>query len=161
MAGSWSYTPGDQYKPTDELIEKLVDIVSKGGNFLLNIGPGPDGTLAPDAYDRVKGMGDYAGKRRSYLWHTHPDVVQRRRKRAVHPIEGWQNFVRLPVQFSERRPGTNQNNLDQRRQNHHAWKRKKPEVENYGTGCVHQLASRTGSCWQTRLGPKNQPITCQ
>lgn len=59
MAGSWSYAPGDQYKPTDELIEKLVDIVSKGGNFLLNIGPGPDGTLAPDAYDRMKGIGDW------------------------------------------------------------------------------------------------------
>jgi len=59
MVGSWSYTPGDQYKPTDELIEKLVDIVSKGGNFLLNIGPGPDGTLAPDAYNRMKGMGDW------------------------------------------------------------------------------------------------------
>lgn len=40
MAGSWSYVPNDKYKPTDELIEKLVDIVSKGGNFLLNIGPG-------------------------------------------------------------------------------------------------------------------------
>ncbi|MCC6410599.1 MAG: alpha-L-fucosidase [Saprospiraceae bacterium] len=59
MAGSWSYTPNDQYKPTNELIEKLVDIVSKGGNFLLNIGPGPDGTLAPDAYDRMKGIGDW------------------------------------------------------------------------------------------------------
>ena len=59
MAGSWSYTPGDQYKPTDELIEKLVTIVSKGGNFLLNTGPGPDGTLAPDAYDRMKGVGDW------------------------------------------------------------------------------------------------------
>lgn len=59
MAGSWSYAPGDQYKPTNELIKKLVDIVSKGGNFLLNIGPGPDGTLAPDAYDRMKGIGDW------------------------------------------------------------------------------------------------------
>ncbi|MBK6903994.1 MAG: alpha-L-fucosidase, partial [Saprospirales bacterium] len=59
MAGSWSYVPKDQYKPTDELIEKLADIVSKGGNFLLNIGPGPDGELDPVAYDRLKEIGEW------------------------------------------------------------------------------------------------------
>ena len=59
MAGSWSYVPNDQYKPTDELIEKLADIVSKGGNFLLNIGPGPDGELDPLAYDRLKEIGEW------------------------------------------------------------------------------------------------------
>ncbi len=37
MATSWSYVPNDIYKPTNEIIEKLVDIVSKGGNYLLNI----------------------------------------------------------------------------------------------------------------------------
>jgi len=59
MATSWSYVPNDIYKPADELIEKLVDIVSKGGNFLLNIGPGPDGELAPVAYDRLKEIGNW------------------------------------------------------------------------------------------------------
>ncbi len=59
MAGSWSYVPNDHYKPTDELIEKLADIVSKGGNYLLNIGPGPDGELDPVAYDRLKEIGEW------------------------------------------------------------------------------------------------------
>ena len=59
MATSWSYVPGDKYKPTDELIEKLVDIVSKGGNYLLNIGPGPDGEFDPVAYERLKEIGDW------------------------------------------------------------------------------------------------------
>jgi alpha-L-fucosidase len=59
MAGSWSHTPNDKYKPTNELVEKLVDIVSKGGNFLLNIGPDPNGELDADAYDRLKGIGDW------------------------------------------------------------------------------------------------------
>lgn len=57
MAGSWSYVPNDVYKPTNELVEKLVDIVSKGGNYLLNIGPGPDGELDPTAYQRLKEIG--------------------------------------------------------------------------------------------------------
>ena len=54
MAGSWSYVPNDKYRPANELIEKLVDIVSKGGNYLLNIGPGPDGEFDPVAYERLK-----------------------------------------------------------------------------------------------------------
>lgn len=57
MAGSWSYVPNDTYKPAVELIQKLVDIVSKGGNLLLNIGPGPDGEWDPTAYDRLKKIG--------------------------------------------------------------------------------------------------------
>lgn len=57
MGNSWSYVPNDVYKPANELIEKLVDIVSKGGNYLLNIGPGPDGELDSVAYQRLKEMG--------------------------------------------------------------------------------------------------------
>lgn len=57
MGGSWSYVPGDHYKPTDEIIEKLVDIVSKGGNYLLNIGPSPEGEFDPVAYERLRQIG--------------------------------------------------------------------------------------------------------
>lgn len=59
MATSWSYVPNDKYKPTNELIEKLVDIVSKGGNYLLNIGPGPDGEFDPVAYERLADIGKW------------------------------------------------------------------------------------------------------
>jgi alpha-L-fucosidase len=59
MATSWSYVPNDTYKPTEEIIEKLVDVVSKGGNFLLNIGPGPDGELDSVAYARLREIGDW------------------------------------------------------------------------------------------------------
>lgn len=59
MATSWSYVPGDIYKPTSELIQKLVDIVSKGGNFLLNIGPDPNGELDSIAYSRLNEIGEW------------------------------------------------------------------------------------------------------
>jgi alpha-L-fucosidase len=59
MATSWSYVPNDTYKPADEIIKKLVDIVSKGGNYLLNIGPGPDGELDANAYQRLKEIGSW------------------------------------------------------------------------------------------------------
>ncbi len=59
MGNSWSYVPNDVYKPADEIVKKLVDIVSKGGNYLLNIGPGPDGELDPVAYSRLKEIGSW------------------------------------------------------------------------------------------------------
>ena len=59
MGNNWSYVPNDVYKPTNELIEKLVDIVSKGGNHLLNIGPGPDGQMDPIALQRLKEIGTW------------------------------------------------------------------------------------------------------
>jgi alpha-L-fucosidase len=57
MATSWSYVPNDAYKPTRTLIHLLVDIVAKGGNFLLNVGPGPDGEWHAAAYDRLREIG--------------------------------------------------------------------------------------------------------
>jgi len=59
MGNSWSYVPNDIYKPANEIIEKLVDIVSKGGNYLLNIGPSPEGELDPAAYQRLKEVGEW------------------------------------------------------------------------------------------------------
>jgi len=57
MATSWSYVPGDPYKSPRVLVHMLLDVVAKGGNLLLNIGPGPDGTWDPSAYDRLEALG--------------------------------------------------------------------------------------------------------
>ncbi len=59
MATSWSYVPNDVYKSSGVLIKNLVDVVSKGGNFLLNIGPAPDGTLDSAAYNRLRDIGEW------------------------------------------------------------------------------------------------------
>lgn len=57
MGNSWSYVPGDTYKSSRNLIHTLVKIVSRGGNLLLNIGPGPKGDWDPIAYERLKDIG--------------------------------------------------------------------------------------------------------
>jgi len=41
------------------LIHLLVDIVSKGGNFLMNVGPQPDGELPAEAVARMREMGEW------------------------------------------------------------------------------------------------------
>lgn len=59
MATQWSYKPDDIYKSTHSILTTLVQIVSRGGNLLLNVGPGPDGELHPDAYRRLREIGDW------------------------------------------------------------------------------------------------------
>ncbi len=59
MGDQWSYKPDDKYKSTHKLIGMLVDIVAKGGNFLLNVGPQPDGEFPPIALSRLKEIGDW------------------------------------------------------------------------------------------------------
>jgi alpha-L-fucosidase len=59
MGDSWSFVPGDNYKSTATLIHLLCKIVSMGGNFLLNVGPGPDGEFDPIAYSRLMEIGQW------------------------------------------------------------------------------------------------------
>jgi len=59
MAQQWSYKPNDQYKSTRQLIQLLVDVVAKGGNLLLNVGPQPDGRLPAEAVTRMQEIGQW------------------------------------------------------------------------------------------------------
>ena len=58
MNRTWGYKSWDhEWKSTTEIIQKLCDIASKGGNFLLNIGPKADGTIPQPSIDRLKEVG--------------------------------------------------------------------------------------------------------
>jgi alpha-L-fucosidase len=57
---TWAYNKNDRaFKSTKQLIKTLADVASKGGNFLLNIGPAPDGTIQPEFEERLRGIGDW------------------------------------------------------------------------------------------------------
>lgn len=72
MGNSWSYVPGDTYKTPAQLIHLLCRIVSRGGNFLLNIGPGPDGEWAPEAYHRLEEIGKWMDQNGKAIYNTRP-----------------------------------------------------------------------------------------
>ena len=55
--GGWSFTPNAKYMSGREGVHLLVDIVAKGGNLLLNVAPGPDGTWQQGAYDLLAEIG--------------------------------------------------------------------------------------------------------
>jgi alpha-L-fucosidase len=56
---SWSYVTNWESKTTDDLIDDLVDIVSKNGSLLLNVGPKSDGTIPLDQQEVLLQMGDW------------------------------------------------------------------------------------------------------
>jgi len=72
MGNAWGYVPNDNYKSTHTLIHLLVDIVAKGGNFLLNIGPKPDGTLPEPALQRLTEMGAWMDINKEAIYATQP-----------------------------------------------------------------------------------------
>jgi alpha-L-fucosidase len=49
---SWGYIQNPDYKTAEQIVGDLIDIVSKNGALLLNIGPRPDGTI-PDEQERI------------------------------------------------------------------------------------------------------------
>ena len=49
---SWGYIEGDTFKTARSIVQQLVDIVSKNGNLLLNVGPRSDGTI-PDEVQKI------------------------------------------------------------------------------------------------------------
>jgi alpha-L-fucosidase len=60
MNDTWGYKSDDHnWKSTTDLIHKLSDIASKGGNFLLNIGPTAEGDIPAPIIERLKQMGKW------------------------------------------------------------------------------------------------------
>jgi len=58
MNGSWGYKVSDNnWKSTDTLIRNLVDIASKGGNYLLNVGPTAEGLIPAPSIERLEEIG--------------------------------------------------------------------------------------------------------
>lgn len=53
----WGYRYSDTYKSARTLVHILIQVVSRGGNLALNVGPQPNGALPVEAVREIKGMG--------------------------------------------------------------------------------------------------------
>ena len=60
MNTTWGYSDHDQaWKSPETLIHNLIDIVSKGGNYLLNIGPKGDGSIPDESIESMRVVGTW------------------------------------------------------------------------------------------------------
>jgi alpha-L-fucosidase len=75
MNDTWGYKSSDtNFKSADVLIRNLVDIASKGGNYLLNIGPDSTGTVPPSEVERLHKVGAWLAVNGESIYGTHPTL---------------------------------------------------------------------------------------
>ncbi|MUT65351.1 alpha-L-fucosidase [Paenibacillus sp. NEAU-GSW1] len=82
---SWCYTEGNDYKTSGEIIRDLVDIVSKNGNLLLNVGPKADGTIPEEDRRILLEIGEWL----------------RLNGEAIYSASYWRTFGEGPTKVSE------------------------------------------------------------
>jgi alpha-L-fucosidase len=69
---SWGYIKEDTYKSPQTVIDQLVDIVSKNGNLLLNIGPRSDGTIPDEVQQVLLEVGSWLNVNGESIYGTRP-----------------------------------------------------------------------------------------
>lgn len=69
---SWGYIENDSFKSPSEILHEFVDIVSKNGNLLLNIGPKPDGILPHQGEEIFRNIGRWMAVNSEAIHGTRP-----------------------------------------------------------------------------------------
>jgi len=74
---TWAYNRNDgAFKPASQLIRSLVEVASRGGNFLLNVGPSPEGTIQPEFQERLVAIGKWMDRNGDSIYGTGYGPIQ-------------------------------------------------------------------------------------
>ncbi|MBX2999252.1 MAG: alpha-L-fucosidase [Caldilineaceae bacterium] len=74
---TWGFKRDDHnWKSARELIHKLADIVSKGGAYLLNVGPTAEGIIPQPSVERLEAMGEWLAVNGESIYGTRPGPIQ-------------------------------------------------------------------------------------
>ncbi len=105
---TWGYKVNDHHwKSPRDLIRKLVDIVSKGGNYLLNVGPTAEGVIPAPSVDRLLAMGQWLEVNGDAIYGTRPGPVQGLQwcRTTVRPGKLYLHVFEWPINGELRIPG--------------------------------------------------------
>lgn len=70
--GDWFYRTGQKYKSADEIVQLLMDVVSKNGNLLINVVQTPEGDLEQDVLDIMNGISKWIAFNGEGVYGTRP-----------------------------------------------------------------------------------------
>jgi alpha-L-fucosidase len=75
--GAWGYNAGDtNFKAVPDLIRYLVRAAGRNANFLLNVGPRPDGTIDPESAKRLEAIGEWLAEYGHTIYGTRGGPVE-------------------------------------------------------------------------------------
>jgi len=138
---SWGYIKNQDYKTAGEIVGDLVDIASKNGALLLNIGPRPDGTIPEPEEKTLREIGQWLAVNGEAIYGTRP----------------WKRFGEGPTEVVEgsftdtkRQPFTGQDIRFTTRGNTLyaialAWPGEQLTIRSLGTGSPHAAGEVTGA----------------
>jgi alpha-L-fucosidase len=69
---SWGYIVNDTYKSAETMVHQLIDIVSKNGNLLVNVGPRSDGTIPKQVQTTLQDIGSWLKMNGEAIYGTRP-----------------------------------------------------------------------------------------
>ncbi len=71
LGNNWGYVPNDSFKSSAEVIHNLVEVVAKGGNMLLGVGPQSDGRIPLEVVKKLREIGSWLDKNGEAIYGTH------------------------------------------------------------------------------------------
>ncbi|MGJ8680845.1 alpha-L-fucosidase [Paraglaciecola sp.] len=69
---SWGYVTNHKYRNANSLVDDMIDIISKNGSLLLNIGPKPDGTIPDEEIKLLSEIGTWLKLNGEAIYNTRP-----------------------------------------------------------------------------------------
>lgn len=70
LCTNWGYVPNDEIKSTERVVRTLVEVVAKGGNLLLGVGPKADGTIPENVEQRLLEIGAWMDLNKEAIYET-------------------------------------------------------------------------------------------
>lgn len=105
MNDTWGFKKDDtNWKPTSILIQQMVQVSSRGGNYLLNIGPRADGSVPEPSVERLTQVGDWLKVNKDAVYGTGPSpfpydlpwgIITTKPKKVFLHVFNWQKDLTL------------------------------------------------------------------
>ena len=72
LSDDWGWVPRPRWKSAQQVVNLLIEVVAKGGNLVLGVGPTADGLIEPEAETRLRQIGRWLQRNGSAIYNTRP-----------------------------------------------------------------------------------------